>query len=101
MSFSPSSAQLGTSLGLAVTTVVFNRVMQRDSAQPGMGREGQLNAYKAAQWTTFGFGALATLLGVVFLRSVGIVGGKERVATVSREAGEQDIIKRPMEKFTE
>jgi hypothetical protein len=43
MSLLASSAQLGTSIGLAVTTVV----LQHDSAQPGMGRESQLNAYKA------------------------------------------------------
>jgi hypothetical protein len=94
-------SQLGTSLGLAVTTVVFNRVIQHDSAQPSMGREAQLNAYKAAQWTTFAFGTLATLLGIVFLRGVGVVGGKERVAVVSREFSEQTAIERPVEKVAE
>lgn len=84
--------QLGTSLGLAVTTVVFNRVIQHDSEKLGVAngivREAQLDAYRAAQWTCFAFGILATLLGIIFLRGVGIVGGKERVVTEPRQLGE-------------
>jgi hypothetical protein len=49
--------QLGTSFGLTVSTIVFDRVVQR---QPG---NGGLAGYRAAQWTAFGFG----LFGLSFL----------------------------------
>jgi hypothetical protein len=49
--------QLGTSFGLTVSTIVFDRVVQR---HPG---NGGLAGYRAAQWTAFGFG----LFGLSFL----------------------------------
>ncbi|KLO14349.1 MFS general substrate transporter [Schizopora paradoxa] len=57
--------QLGTALGLAVTTIVHNSVLRQRT---------QLDAYKAAQWTAFGFGVLGAVLAAVFLRGVGPVG---------------------------
>jgi len=30
--------------------------------------------YRAAQWTCFAFGVIATILGVMFFRGVGVVG---------------------------
>jgi len=30
--------------------------------------------YRAAQWTSFSFGVIATILGVTFFRGVGVVG---------------------------
>lgn len=46
--------QLGTALGITVTTIIFNRVkrMQQDH------KEGDLHAYQAAQWGAFAFGIL-------------------------------------------
>ncbi|KAF5360303.1 hypothetical protein D9758_009104 [Tetrapyrgos nigripes] len=61
--------QLGTSLGVTVSTIVFNRVLVQHAPRPA-----QLDAYKAAQWTNFAFGMFATLLTVIFLRRVGIIG---------------------------
>ncbi|KAL1737739.1 hypothetical protein HDZ31DRAFT_70848 [Schizophyllum fasciatum] len=57
-------------MGIAVSTVVFDNVQKT----PG---KTALDSYRAAQWTAFGFGALASLLALVFLRGVGIVGHKE------------------------
>lgn len=75
--------QLGTSFGLAITTLLFNRVREMESAKlgvtvgDGFDSEGpphaQLLAYRAAEWGGFGFGVVATLL-CFFLRGVGIVG---------------------------
>ncbi|KAJ7595339.1 putative efflux transporter [Mycena floridula] len=78
--------QVGTSVGVTISTVVFNRILERESGRLGVmpdpsGRNApmpaQLTSYKAAQWTAFAFGVLATLLAVVFFRGVGIVGHRE------------------------
>lgn len=45
--------QLGTAVGLTVTTVVFNRVTAKSS-----GDQPTLRSYHAAQWTAFAFGVL-------------------------------------------
>lgn len=61
------STQLGTALGLAVTTIVYDRVLATQSSLLGVTidtsgsnapRPAQLKAYKAAEWTAFGFGIL-------------------------------------------
>ncbi|KAJ7587489.1 putative efflux transporter [Mycena floridula] len=78
--------QLGTSVGVTISTVVFNRILERECDRFGVmpdpsgrnaPRSAQLSSYKAAQWTAFGFGVLATLLAVIFFRGVGIVGHRE------------------------
>lgn len=80
--------QLGTSVGVTVSTVVFDRVLRQRSADMGVildvsaagaPREAQLDSYRAAEWTNFAFGMLATLLALIFFRGVGVVGqrGKE------------------------
>ncbi|KIM37308.1 hypothetical protein M413DRAFT_20342 [Hebeloma cylindrosporum] len=61
--------QLGTAVGVTVTTVVFNRVGTK--VAPG---GDMLRMYRAAQWTAFAFGIIATTLGIVFFRGVGVVG---------------------------
>ncbi|KAF8887856.1 major facilitator superfamily domain-containing protein [Gymnopilus junonius] len=63
--------QLGTAVGVTVTTVVFNRVSERIPSN-----EDNIRAYHAAQWTAFTFGIIATLLGLIFFRGVGVVGTK-------------------------
>jgi len=74
--------QMGSAIGLSVTTIVFNSVLRAQSRHLGVSvdqegdnapMEAQLKAYKAAMWTGFAFGVLCTML-CVFLRGVGVVG---------------------------
>lgn len=62
--------QLGTAFGLAITTIVYNRVLAHSSATAGVAldagglnapRGAQLAAYHAAQWTSCGFAVLGAL----------------------------------------
>ncbi|KAJ8519130.1 hypothetical protein ONZ45_g3885 [Pleurotus djamor] len=75
--------QLGTTLGVPVTTIVFNRVVEQksramrwrlNSTGSNAPRPALLEGYKAAQWCAFGFGALAVLLALISLPGVGVVG---------------------------
>jgi hypothetical protein len=69
-----------------VTTVVFNRVGTK------IGSDGDtLRMYRAAQWTAFAFGTIATILGIVFFRGVGVVGHRvPKPASISEsEKGER------------
>ncbi|KAG7444587.1 putative efflux transporter [Guyanagaster necrorhizus] len=75
--------QLGTSVGVTVSTVVFDRVLRQRSADMGVildanadgaPKAAQLDSYKAAEWTNFSFGVLATILALIFFRGVGVVG---------------------------
>ncbi|KAF9478870.1 MFS general substrate transporter [Pholiota conissans] len=61
--------QLGTAVGVTVTTVVYNNV--GENLIPGA---DVIVMYRAAQWTAFAFGIIATCLGVIFFRGVGVVG---------------------------
>ncbi|KAI0789690.1 efflux transporter [Abortiporus biennis] len=79
--------QLGTSLGLSITTIVFDRVRAQESAKMGVIIDvtgsnaplpAQLHAYRAAQWTVLGLGAFAAIMAVIFLRGAGIVGGPHK-----------------------
>ncbi|KAF9254845.1 MFS general substrate transporter [Marasmius fiardii PR-910] len=83
--------QLGTSIGVTVGTVVFNRlIQQRTGGDQGTApREVLLDSYRAAQWTNFAFGILAALLALIFLQGVGIVGHRapkhEHIRTLTKE----------------
>ncbi|KAF5347064.1 hypothetical protein D9758_011652 [Tetrapyrgos nigripes] len=76
--------QIGSSLGVTISTVVFNRVLQQtasdrgfrvtNSRGNGLPRDVQLKAYQAAEWTNFAFGMIA----IAFLSSVGIVGARRK-----------------------
>ena len=68
-SFMRIGQQLGTAVGITVTTVVFNSV----GSNIGQG-EDTLPMYRAAQWTCFAFGIIAATLGITFFRGVGVVG---------------------------
>ncbi|KAF5353804.1 hypothetical protein D9758_010586 [Tetrapyrgos nigripes] len=80
--------QIGSSAGVTVSTVVFNRVLSQLAASRGLEvtdasgrnlpRDVQLRAYQAAAWTNFALGMAATLLAVAFLSSVGIIGHTEK-----------------------
>lgn len=81
-------SQIGSAIGVSVSTIVFNGVLRAQSSRLGValnaqGDNGpmpaQLKAYKAAMWTGFAFGLLCTILCVIFLRGVGIVGAPEQV----------------------
>ncbi|KAF8066838.1 putative efflux transporter [Lyophyllum atratum] len=81
--------QLGTSLGVTVTTVIFNRVTSQKAASDITPSPiPTLDSYRAAQWGSFAFGVLATLLAIVFFRGVGIVGHRKKAT--HQDAGEQD-----------
>ncbi|KAG1735317.1 major facilitator superfamily domain-containing protein [Suillus paluster] len=80
--------QLGIAFGLTITTIVFNTVVKKESADPGVTvnsagtntpQSAQLKGYKSAQWTSASFALIAALLAVLFLRSVGIVGDKKTI----------------------
>ncbi|KAF5358792.1 hypothetical protein D9758_008591 [Tetrapyrgos nigripes] len=83
--------QVGTSLGVAVSTVVFDHVSRNHQGnvphQPGPGPgpghppgppppppPPGLSSYHAAQWSNFAFGVLATIVGLVFLRGIRALG---------------------------
>ena len=94
--------KVGTALGLAVSTIVFNTELSHASAALGVHidksgtnapKPAQLTAYKDAMWVGFAFGMfgmhippflsllvrthldiVGTLLAVLVLRGVGIVG---------------------------
>ncbi|KAL1744774.1 major facilitator superfamily domain-containing protein [Schizophyllum fasciatum] len=103
--------QLGTSMGIAVSTVVYDTVQEIAEASGRSLRDAQLKAYQSAQWTAFGFGALASILSLIFLRGVGIIGHKEGKApgegasdeeetAVSREgafASSQEVVNEEMQ----
>jgi hypothetical protein len=67
--------QIGSAIGLSVSTIVFNTVLRAQSRHLGVSvdQEGddapmaaQLKAYQAAMWTGFMFGILCTCLGCFF-----------------------------------
>jgi len=63
--------QLGTAVGVTVSTVVFHRVGLK--IVPG---EDTLRMYSTAQWTCFAFGIIETTLVIIFFRGVGVVGDR-------------------------
>ncbi|KAG2341240.1 MFS general substrate transporter [Suillus weaverae] len=75
--------QIGTAFGLTISTIVFNTVVNKESAKLGVTvnssgtnapMSAQLTGYQDAQWTAAAFAFMAALLAALFLRSVGIVG---------------------------
>ncbi|KAI9433576.1 putative efflux transporter [Lactarius indigo] len=89
--------QLGSSIGVSVSTIVFNSVLRTQSKRLGVVADAQgdnvplpaqLKAYKAAMWTGFAFGLLCTILCVIFLRGVGIVGERSEQDSSSRHSPE-------------
>ncbi|KAK0200895.1 efflux transporter [Desarmillaria ectypa] len=74
--------QIGTALGVTVTTIIYNRVVAQNSAKMGVivnvsnsnaPREALLDGYKAAAWGSFAFGVVGTIFAVLFFWNVGIV----------------------------
>ncbi|PCH40218.1 efflux transporter [Wolfiporia cocos MD-104 SS10] len=109
--------QLGSAIGLAITTIVFNTTLAKTSLRYGVvvnidqtnaPKSAQLVAYKDALWTGFAFGIFGTLLAVVFLRGAGIVGHRNDHAEddayelssdtkISEVVGQQDKDERSFE----
>lgn len=86
--------QIGTAFGLTISTIVFNTVVDRESAKLGVTvnssgtnapMSAQLVGYKDAQWTSAAFALMAALLAAIFLRSVGIVGHKRVIRHVDSD----------------
>ncbi|EMD33363.1 hypothetical protein CERSUDRAFT_142330 [Gelatoporia subvermispora B] len=81
--------QLGTSFGLAISTIVYDSSLAKASLARGIvvnidgtnaPQPAQLVAYKDAMWTGFAFGIAGSLLAAVFLRNIGIIGHKKQAA---------------------
>ncbi|KAF8722458.1 hypothetical protein AX14_009812 [Amanita brunnescens Koide BX004] len=77
--------QIGTAVGVIVSTIVFNRVIANDSRMEGVildtnedntPESALLKAYQAAQWAAFSFSMIAMVLAIIFFRGVGIIGVK-------------------------
>ncbi|KAG1736563.1 major facilitator superfamily domain-containing protein [Suillus lakei] len=90
--------QLGTAFGLTISTIVFDSTVKQKSAQQGVTLNSQmtnapasanLSGYRAAQWTAASWCLFASLLGLVFLRSVGVVGHKKSDDTVQSSRSEK------------
>ncbi|KAK7031956.1 MFS general substrate transporter [Favolaschia claudopus] len=79
--------QLGTSFGVAISTIVFNSVAGSDNA----GEDAPLKAYKAAQWACAGMAFFCSLLAILFMRGVGPVGVDERKVALSEVDAESRV----------
>ncbi|KIK51431.1 hypothetical protein GYMLUDRAFT_50532 [Collybiopsis luxurians FD-317 M1] len=87
--------QLGTALGVTVSTIVFNRVLESKATDTaGLPQLLTLPAYKAACWSGFAFGMCACLLTIIFLR-VGIIGHNDQSSslTVTEMGGQRTTTK--------
>ncbi|KAF6746905.1 efflux protein [Ephemerocybe angulata] len=64
--------QLGTAVGVTVSTVAFNQIAQKTP-------DGQdaLRSYVAANWVGFSFGMIGMVLSILFFRNVGAVGDRK------------------------
>ena len=65
---------MGTSFGLAITTIIFNRVRDDETAKLGIHvgpfsedapAEAQLLAYRSASWGAFAFGVVGESLNQI------------------------------------
>ncbi|KAG2073087.1 efflux transporter [Suillus decipiens] len=86
--------QLGGAVGLAVSTLVFNIVVENESADLGVTvnsagtnapLSAQLKGYRSAQWTCASFALMATLLAMISLRGIGIVGDRKVIRKVDSD----------------
>lgn len=73
--------QLGTSAGVTISTVVFNRVTS--SLREG---EDVIRGYRAAQWTCCAFAVFAALLSLLVFRGVGVPGHSQVQPSQSDDA---------------
>ncbi|KAI0794177.1 efflux transporter [Fomes fomentarius] len=93
-------AQLGTSFGLAISTVVYDAALERRARQMGVDydvnagggggsvpSEALLVATKDAMWTGSAFAFVGAVFAFVFLRGVGVVGHRKEKAPASEGEG--------------
>ncbi len=73
--------KLGTSAGVTISTVVFNRVTS--SLREG---EDVIRGYRAAQWTCCAFAVFAALLSLLVFRGVGVPGHSQVQPSQSDDA---------------
>jgi hypothetical protein len=70
--------QLGTSLGMAITSSIATNVSRRYSINhpslPPNSPEVLMAGFRAGGWVLFGAAALSIIIGLIGLRGVGIVG---------------------------
>ncbi|KAH9967497.1 efflux transporter [Russula dissimulans] len=101
--------QIGSAIGLSVSTIVYNKVLRMQSGRLGVSaglqggdsesgdaasRAAQLKAYQAAMWTGFALGMFCTIL-CLFLHGVGVVG--EVSAAKESIVGSRDDVSRDVE----
>ncbi|KAG1820865.1 major facilitator superfamily domain-containing protein [Suillus subaureus] len=86
--------QLGTAIGLALSTLVFNIVVKNESADVGVTVNSagtnaphfaQLKGYRSAQWSCASFALVAALLATLFLHGAGIVGDKKTIRHIDSD----------------
>ncbi|KAK0467833.1 putative efflux transporter [Desarmillaria tabescens] len=87
--------QLGTSFGVTISTVVYDRVLRARAEDFGTDssnapKPAQLDAYQAAAWTDFAFGIFAALLALVFFQGAGVL--KEREGDADTLAVPEDDV---------
>jgi hypothetical protein len=82
--------QIGTSIGLALTSVVLDKTITKKAHSLGVSvpsggaasdnapPEALLAGYRAAQWFNFAFVMVGLVLAVVFLRDIGVIARKHR-----------------------
>ena len=74
----PSRHQLGTSLGMAITSSIATNVSRRYSKRhpllPAHSPKVLMVGFRAGGWTLFGAAALSIIIGLIGLRGIGIVG---------------------------
>jgi len=63
--------QLGTAIGITVSTVVFNSVTAKRDADAD-----RLASYHASQWMSLAFGLLGTIIAAACFYNIGIIGDK-------------------------
>lgn len=71
-----TAGQFGTSIGLALVSVVADNFTQKSPYPNKMSAEALLAGYRAGFWTTFGWMLLVCVIALVGLRKVGKVGLK-------------------------
>ncbi|KAG9017798.1 hypothetical protein FRB93_004609 [Tulasnella sp. JGI-2019a] len=89
--------QIGAALGLAVTTVIADRITTNESRKLGFDYdpkspgyvppEALLHGYRAAQWACLGFCMFSLALILVFLRDIGKVGGPHKTVEETEVVG--------------
>jgi MFS family permease len=71
-----TSAQLGSSIGLTVLSVISTSVTKDSGVEDLQSPQALMEGYRASFWALFAFTAIAVIVGGLGLRKVGKVGDK-------------------------